>query len=141
MAIADMVAFDPVNAISADRKWFHYKRVKNGKKCTVPLLPMLERVISRNKWPVEVKERMLAYYMEDYVTPLVGRKVTPHSGRHTFGSIMLELGFSMEAVSKMMGHGSIQTTERHYAKVTKDKIAREWEEIPEKIKQLMNDEI
>lgn len=140
MAIGDVVEFNPVTAISKDRKWFHYRRMKTKKKCTVPLLPMLERVIARNEWPVKVKWRMLTYYMED-VARLVGRKITPHSGRHTFGSIMLELGFSMEAVSKMMGHGSIQTTERHYAKVTKDKIAREWQEIPERIKQLMNNEI
>lgn len=140
MAIADVVEFNPANAVSKDRKWFHYHRQKNGKMCTVPLLPMLERVINRNTWPVKVKWRMLAYYLED-VSPLVGRKVTPHTGRHTFGSIMLELGFSMEAVSKMMGHGSIQTTEKWYAKVTKDKIAREWEEIPDKIKQLMKNDI
>lgn len=136
MAIGDVVGFTPENAISKDEAWFMYRRRKNGNVCTVPLLPMLVNLLKRNTWPVRVKERMLMYELVP-LSKLVGRKIGSHSGRHTFGSIMLELGFSMASVSKMMGHGSIQTTEKYYAKVTKDKISRELAEMPDRIKALM----
>lgn len=52
--------------------------------------------------------------------------LTAHIGRHTFATLItLENGVPLETVSKMLGHSSIQTTER-YAQVTPTKIFEEF---------------
>lgn len=137
MAVSDLVRLDPRKNISTDGKWFQYKRKKNGKLCKVPMLPFLTQLIERNQWPVHIRERMIAYHCEP-LSDLVGRKITCHSGRKSFGCIMLHLGFSMASVSKMMGHSSISTTEKHYAKVYQEKIESEMLEIPERLLKMMN---
>lgn len=48
-----------------------------------------------------------------------------HTARHTFATtICLENGLPIETVSKMLGHRFVSTTEL-YAKVSKQKIAKE----------------
>ena len=42
-----------------------------------------------------------------------------HRLRDTFAVDLLECGVTLEEVSKLLGHQSIQTTERHYAKWVK----------------------
>ena len=138
MAVGDLIGFEPEKAISTDRsgnKWFKYYRKKNNNACTVPLLPMLENVIKRNHWPVSVGKRMVQYNLKP-LEALVGRPLSSHWGRHTFGCIMLELGFKMATVSKMMGHTSVSTTEKFYAKVSQDSIMRDMEEMQDRLKTL-----
>lgn len=136
MAVSDLARFTPETNIKEDngKIWLKYRRVKNNNLCRIPLsipdVPAME-YINRFKWPLPFDVRTLQKYVsiigDSFKVPLV-----PHTGRHTFGSIMLEVGFSMEAVSHMMGHSSIQTTERIYAKVSKDKIERELDFINQK---------
>jgi site-specific recombinase XerD len=38
---------------------------------------------------------------------------------------MLQKEFSIEAVSKMLGHGDIRTTQKHYARVTDKRVEME----------------
>lgn len=47
-----------------------------------------------------------------------------HVARHSFATLALSYGMSIESVSKMLGHNQIRTTQI-YAKVTEEKIAKE----------------
>lgn len=47
-----------------------------------------------------------------------------HVARHTFATLLLQSGISVETVSTMLGHAHISTTQR-YAEVTKQKILQE----------------
>jgi len=47
-----------------------------------------------------------------------------HVARHTFATLMLQRGVSLEAVSTMLGHARVATTQR-YAEVTRQKILHE----------------
>ena len=47
---------------------------------------------------------------------------TPHDLRRAVGSWMLERGVRMEVVSRVLGHGSINTTERVYAYLRVDDL-------------------
>ncbi len=137
MAVGDLLLFHPQDAISEDGKWFQYKRKKTGTMCTsIPLLPAARMIIERNVWPVRISVRTIQYKC-DIVSELIGRTIKTHGARKTFGCIMLELGFTMEAVSKMLGHSSIAITERVYAKVSQAKIEREMSNLPEAVKQMM----
>lgn len=54
-----------------------------------------------------------------YLLRAAGIKGHAHQFRHTFAVSWLDRGFSLMDVSKMLGHKSIQTTERYYAKFTR----------------------
>lgn len=48
-----------------------------------------------------------------------------HDARHTFGVRMLDKGYSIHSVSKMLGHKTIAETEKTYVKVDISNIAKE----------------
>lgn len=52
-------------------------------------------------------------------------KLTTHVGRKTCGCILLNDGYSLEFVSKVLGHSSINTTQRYYAEVLEDRLMLE----------------
>jgi len=138
MAVGDLLKFNPKKSVSADGKWFQYNRQKTGNACiSIPLLPLAKTIIDRNIWPVMLSVRTIQYKC-DIISELIGRTIKTHGARKTFGCVFLELGFSMESVSKMMGHSSIMVTERYYSKVTQAKIEREMSNLPEAVKQMMN---
>jgi site-specific recombinase XerD len=51
-------------------------------------------------------------------------KSHPHRFRDTFAVTLLENGVPLREVSRALGHKSITTTERHYAKWTPDQQNR-----------------
>jgi len=137
MGVGDLLLFDPKYSVSADGKWFNYRRKKTNVSCvSIPLLPAAKAIIDRNIWPVRVSIRTMQNKC-DIISELIGRKLKTHSGRKSFGCVMLELGFSMESVSKMMGHSSVLVTQKHYVRITRAKIEREMSNLPETIKQMM----
>ena len=55
-----------------------------------------------------------------------------HSLRKTFGSLLLQQGFaSMYKVSKLLGHSSIQTTERYYVDLLDDNYRESLDKLSE----------
>ncbi|MNC51709.1 Transposase [compost metagenome] len=60
--------------------------------------------------------------------------LSPHSLRHTHVSLLAEVGVSLEAIQKRMGHSSDEVTKNIYLHVTKKRR----KEAPEMFEQLMN---
>jgi hypothetical protein len=54
----------------------------------------------------------------------IDKKVSSHLARHTFATLTLTKGVSIESVSKMLGHTNISTTQI-YARVTDKKVSHE----------------
>lgn len=135
----DLQSFVPGKHIRRDpdgRYWIIKHRQKNGSKAALPLfdeaLNILARYyepnllgldcrlprISNQKYNARLKELAQACELPVYLTSHVGRK--------TFGMIALNAGYSIEAVSAMLGHRFVATTQKHYAKVLEKRIELEY---------------
>jgi integrase/recombinase XerD len=114
-------------------------RQKTGTHVSVPIPPNVAKeilaVTNGNKrfvfWSGEGEEESIAKnWAKYYVRPcfdaagLTGGYMTTHRLRDTFAVDLLQKGVPLEEVSKLLGHESIKTTERHYAKWIKSRQDR-----------------
>jgi integrase/recombinase XerD len=78
------------------------------------------------------RDSLTCRWSKRYVAPVfkaaklydTGGNMTTHRLRDTFACDLLEKGVPMEEVSKLLGHESIRTTEKHYAKWVKGRQDR-----------------
>lgn len=56
-----------------------------------------------------------------------------HQARHTFGTLLISAGISIESIAKMMGHTNIISSQV-YAKITDDKISNDMDKLMERRK-------
>lgn len=108
-----------------------YNRKKTGELAIVPVLSNTEKLLQKLEYMVAPRcnyisfiyriNKMLDYYRVRVVSETANEQKT-HLGRHLFGCRMLQLGFSMESISRMMGHSSMKMTEKTYARIDISKI-------------------
>ena len=82
--------------------------------------------VGRLKWQHMLKEIAKTCGIEKHLTF--------HLSRHTFATLTMSKGVSLESVSKMLGHKNIQTTQI-YAKMTTEKVGRDMAIFAESIKE------
>ena len=58
----------------------------------------------------------------------IKERLSFHMARHTFGTMTLNAGISIESIAKMMGHASISSTQI-YAQVTDNKISEDMDRL------------
>jgi integrase len=113
----------------ANRDSLVYNRVKTGELAPVPIFPQTLEILTVLNYDCSPQvsydtykrkiSGLLHFYRIKHNEDMSSRS---HLGRHLFGTRMLSLGFSMESVSRMMGHTSITETEKVYARVDQHKI-------------------
>jgi integrase/recombinase XerD len=115
-------------------------RQKTGTHVSVPIPPDVAQellaVLNGNAeyvfWSGKGKEESITKnWAKYYIAPLFKAAKIPNAGhmmshrlRDTFAVDLLEQGVPLEEVSKLLGHESIKTTERHYAKWVKGRQDR-----------------
>lgn len=62
----------------------------------------------------------------------IKKNLTTHTARHTFATLALANGVSIENVAKMLGHSDTKMT-RHYAKVLDSSIMRDMKKMQKNI--------
>jgi site-specific recombinase XerD len=123
--------------------WLRGKRKKTDIEYNIPLLNI----------PKTILEKYRGFAENDLVLPVgclpiynrhlkelaklcnINKTITSHLARHTFATLTLTKGVSIESVSKMLGHTNIQTTQI-YAKITAKKISNEMNAFAEKINEM-----
>lgn len=116
-------------------QWICANREKTNIISKIPLLPEADKIIKKYSSyshiketgyiiPIPSNQKVNAYLKEIADLADIKKNLTFHLARHTFATLALSYGMSIESVSKMLGHNQIRTTQI-YAKVTEEKIARE----------------
>lgn len=89
----------------------------------------LHDILKRLGWdsPV-IKYRLVGKKKEKTIVPRY-MAITFHSGRKFFGKMLLDMDVSMYKVSQLLGHASVDTTQKYYAAITRDKMMKETNEL------------
>ncbi|MGB0893158.1 MAG: site-specific integrase [Parashewanella sp.] len=100
---------------------FHQKKLERGDAKSLlylDLSPSAEKLLSEPQEPNERVFKGLKYSSYVNVELLrwalaagINKRVTFHSGRHTFAVIQLSRGVEIYAVSRLLGHSELRTTE------------------------------
>lgn len=120
--------------------WVMGKREKTGVSYSVPLLEVPKKIIEKYSGtlpddkvlPVMSNQKMNEYLKEIGTVCGFTKDLTYHLARHSFATMTLTKGVSMESVSKMLGHTNIKTTQI-YARITDVKVSADMASFAEKL--------
>lgn len=124
---------DAVERDTAGGGWITTKRTKTGQPSTIRLLPpalrlldTLPRHTDRAKgWLYVPDNRTVNRHLHTFADKLqLTQPLTFHVARHTFATLLLASGVSIETISVMLGHSRVTTTQI-YAQVTRNKLLKE----------------
>ncbi|MGC4104218.1 site-specific integrase [Ferruginibacter sp.] len=125
-------------------KWLSIDTKKTGERCRIPLLAQAQILIDKYKdnpvclykgvvFPVKSNQKMNAFLKEIATVLGINKNLHFHLSRHTFATtIMLNNGYSLESVGKMLGQKSIRTTQI-YGKMTDVRLSNEMQQHRSKI--------
>ena len=120
--------------------WIMTSRAKTAIRANVPVLPTVEKIISKYKnqqkglIPKISNQKMNAYLKEIADVCSIEKHLTWYVARHTFATtVTLGNGVRLENVSAMMGHTNTKQTQ-HYAKVLDVNIMEDMEKLKSKFK-------
>lgn len=148
LAYVDMQRLYPrhIGKTAAGRLYIRKKRVKTNVEAFIPLHPVAEQILSlyntaddsRLVFPLP-KNRDVIWNDINQIGVVAGLKenLSYHKSRHSFGTLLLSAGISIESIAKMMGHANISTTQG-YAKITDDKISEDMDKLMERRKTMKN---
>lgn len=127
LAYADLAALNiekQVETSATGRRFLRVRRAKStlfkGYECVIPLLPEAERLLAHygDALPVYTGQYYNRALKEiGQLAGLAAEKMHTHVGRKTAGTLMLNKGIPIEAVSKFLGHSNIKITQKLYAKL------------------------
>ena len=123
---------DNIQSSFEGKLWIRGKRRKSKILYSIPLLNVSNQILEKyanmpkRKYLLPVKTLKVYNDRLEEIANLCGinKKVTSHLARHTFATLALTKGVSLESVSKMLGHKNYETT-RIYARTIDQKIDNE----------------
>ena len=121
--------------------WIRKARQKTKNMCNIPLLDEAQKIIDRYRdhpycqthgvlLPVCSNQKMNSYLKELADICGIRKNLSTHLARHTFATLTLASGATIDNVAKMLGHANVNMT-RRYAKVLDSSIMRDMEAVAE----------
>ena len=121
--------------------WIRKARQKTKNMCNIPLLDEAQKIIDRYRdhpycqthgvlLPVCSNQKMNSYLKELADICGIRKNLSTHCARHTFATLTLASGATIDNVAKMLGHAYVNMT-RRYAKVLDSSIMRDMEVVAE----------
>lgn len=144
LAHCDVAGLTKENIITdeAGQVWLKTHRQKTSEVVDIPLLEIPQLIIKKYEGMKELNGKLLPtltnscsnlYLKEVAVRCGINKTLTFHMARHTFATtVTLSNGVPIESVAKMLGHRNIRTTQI-YAKVIKDKLAEDMNNLATRI--------
>ncbi len=108
--------------------WINLTRQKvETAECLIPVIEKVWELMKKYNFdlPVFSNQKYNAALKSIARETGIRKKLTTHVGRKTYGTLLLNKDVPIETVSRLLGHSSIRTTQKHYAKVLHMKIARD----------------
>lgn len=125
------------------QQWIMGKREKTDMDYFIPMMEIPKKILEKYKnhifkdgklLPVKGSLTVNRHLKEIAEICGIKKHLTFHLSRHTFATLTMSKGVSLESVSKMLGHKNIQTTQI-YAKMTTEKVGRDMAIFAESIKE------
>ncbi|MCM0717707.1 site-specific integrase [Parabacteroides sp. W1-Q-101] len=128
---------------SNGNKWIIRNRIKTGVEAIIPVSKIPCEILEKYKndkisiakekvLPVDTNQRMNSYLKEIADVCGINKKLTTHTARHTFATLLIADHASIKNVAAMMGHSSVKMTER-YARVQDYSILYDMEKFSKNI--------
>ena len=134
---------EQINLSIDGQQWIMGKREKTDMDYFIPMMEIPKKILEKYKnetfkdgklLPVKVSLTVNRHLKEISEICGINKHLTFHLSRHTFATLTMSKGVSLESVSKMLGHKNIQTTQI-YAKMTTEKVGRDMAIFAESIKE------
>lgn len=129
LAYADLMRFDMSKAVKGEKYYLVTDdRKKTGEGYTVVL--MEKAMVILKKYDYKLPKMTCEQYnmrlkiMAD--ASKIDKPIASHFGRRTCGMLLLNYGFPIEIVSKVLGHSNIKTTQQAYAKILDRTVENEF---------------
>lgn len=125
------------------KMWIMTKRHKTDVQSHIPLLDIPSQLLKKYEdlpngylLPILSNQKVNSYLKEINDICGINKNLTFHMARHSFATLSLSKGVSIESVSKMLGHTNIQTTQI-YARITDSKVGKDMELFADKIQNMV----
>lgn len=120
-------------------RWIRKPRQKTGSMCNIPLMDAAQEILTRygdNAYcqthgvllPVCSNQKMNVYLKELADICGIRKLLSTHVARHTFATLTLASGATIENAAKMLGHADTKMT-RHYARILDSSILRDMQTV------------
>ncbi len=125
--------------------WIKGKRQKTDSSFSIPLLDLPKKILEKYRTktqsdkvlPVPSNQKINDYLKEIGSICGIDKDLTFHLSRHTFATLTLTKGVSMESVSRMLGHRNLKTTQI-YARITDVRVSNDMASFAEKLNEKKN---
>jgi integrase/recombinase XerD len=109
------------------RDLISYTRFKTNVSGLLPVMYEARAVLNKYDYQLPKMTNQCYNRLLKEVASIVGinKHLTTHIGRKTFGTLMMDKGFTIEATTKMLAKTSAKETAKVYAEITQNRIIRE----------------